>query len=81
MMPIMANRPATGRESISDIFRNSIFPKIGIVQRYGGTKRSGRTVSDYSFHSLRHSLSTWLNEIGVSEIDRMRIVGHADKAV
>ncbi|PXA03989.1 hypothetical protein DDZ13_08050 [Coraliomargarita sinensis] len=37
--------------------------------------------SEYSFHSLRHSYSTWLNEAGFSETDRMRIVGHADKKV
>lgn len=81
IMPIMHNRPATGRESISDIFRNDILPRIGITQKYGGTKGSGRTVSAYSFHSLRHSFSTWLNEIGISETDRMRIVGHSDKKV
>lgn len=81
VMPIMHNRPATGRESISDIFRNDILPRIGIVQKYGGSKGAGRTVSPYSFHSLRHSLSTWLNEAGFSETDRMRIVGHSDKRV
>jgi integrase len=79
IMPIMHNRPATGRESISDIFRNDILPRIGIKQKYGGTQGSGRAVSAYSFHSLRHSFSTWLNEIGISETDRMRIVGHSDK--
>ena len=81
IMPVMAKRPATGRESISDVFRNAILPKIGIVQKYGGSKGSGRTVSEFSFHSLRHSLSTWLNAIGLSETDRMRIVGHADKKI
>lgn len=81
IMPVMNKRPNTGRESVSDLFRGDILPRIGIVQKYGGTKGAGRTVSEYSFHSLRHSYSTWLNEAGFSETDRMRIVGHADKKV
>jgi len=79
LLPKLAALPPTGRKSLSDIFRQKILPRIGIDQPYGEHK--GRRLADYSIHSLRHSLSTWLNEAGVSDVDRMAIVGHADARV
>lgn len=81
IMPEMANRPATGRLAISDVFRNEILPLIGIKQAYGKLKGAGRQVAEYSFHSLRHSCSTWLADSGVAESDRMAFIGHEDEAV
>lgn len=80
IMPALAARPATGRNSLSDEFRQVILPRIGIDQPYGeGGGR--RKLAEYSIHSFRHALSTWLNEAGVSDVDRMRIVGHVDRDV
>ncbi len=70
---------------MTDIFRQQVLPLIGIVQPYekhtGEEKRRARTLAPYSFHSLRHALSTWLNAAGVSDPDRMEIVGHTDAGV
>lgn len=80
LLPSLATLPLTGRKSVTDVFRQKVLPLIGIVQPY--QKSEGpRTLAPYSFHSLRHALSTWLNDAGVSDPDRMQIVGHADKAV
>lgn len=81
IMPDMASLPKTGRISVSDVFRNQILPRIGVVQRYGGKSGAGRKLAPYSFHSLRHSFTTWLNAAGVSDADRMKIVGHDDKRI
>ena len=79
LLPALAARPTTGRSSLSDEFRQKILPRIGIDQPY--QKGGGRKLAAYSIHSLRHALSTWLNEAGVSDVDRMRLVGHADQQV
>jgi integrase len=82
LLPALAARPKTGRTSLSDEFRQTILPRIGIVQPYNvNQERQGRKLAPYSIHSLRHALSTWLNEAGVSDVDRMRLVGHADRDV
>lgn len=80
LFPALAALPTTGRRSVTDLFRQRVLPLIGIVQPYntGGT---GRKIAALSFHSLRHSLSTWLNDEGVSDVDRMRVVGHKDRDV
>lgn len=69
---------------ISKTFRETILPRIGLSQPY--VKRSedkgvGRVLASYSVHSLRHSLSTWLDSAGVNEMMRMRLIGHEDKVV
>lgn len=80
LLPALAALPATGRKSVSDIFRQQVLPLIGIIQPYGN-KESGRKIAPYSFHSLRHGLSTWLNDEGVSDADRRGLVGHQDREV
>lgn len=69
------------RRHLSNKFRLSILPRIGITQVYQKDGNKGRKLAAYSLHSLRHSLSTWLNAAGVSEMVRMRIVGHENKDV
>lgn len=69
------------RRHVSNKFRLSILPRIGIKQKYVPADGKGRKLADYSLHCLRHSLSTWLNAAGVSEMVRMRIVGHENKDV
>lgn len=69
---------------LSKNFRELILPRIGINQPYAApskAKGSGRKLAEYSIHSLRHSLPTWLNAAGVSELMRMRIIGHDDEDV
>lgn len=83
VMPHIAKLP--GR-MISRYFREIVLPRIEIRQPYTARdskdgKTAGRRLAQYSVHSLRHSLSTWLEEVGVPEMLRMRIVGHEDEDV
>jgi integrase len=73
-------------QSLSKVFREIILPRIGIVQKYhtraeNPEKGKGRVLAEYSLHSLRHSLSTWLNEAGVPDATRMALAGHEDEEV
>lgn len=72
---VMPELAAKRRMGISNPFRRVILPKIGITQAYGDKPGKGRKLAEYSLHSLRHSLSTWLNAAGVSELMKNRIVG------
>lgn len=78
---VMPHLASLRRTNLSQTFRVTILPRIGIVQPYGDKPGKGRKLAEYSLHSLRHSLSTWLEEAGVSEMMRMRIVGHEDEDV
>ncbi len=80
VLPELSGLAQTGAAGFPHVFRFKILPKIGIVQPYR-KGCPGRAASEYSFHSFRHALSTALNEAGVSEVDRMALVGHSDKAV
>ena len=44
-----------------------------------GNEQGGRSVSERSFHSLRHSFSSILANAGVSEKRRMALVGHTTR--
>lgn len=81
IMPELAKHP--GR-ALSKWFREQVLPLAGIHQPYcrcnknAPVRQVGRKLAEYSLHSLRHSLSSWLNAEGVPELTRMRIVGHED---
>jgi integrase len=81
LFPELDALPKTGSRSVSAKFREQILPMIGIVQEYGHGLDGNRQVTQYSFHSFRHMLSTELNRIGASPETRMAIVGHDDKKV
>lgn len=78
VMPAMAKREGRG---ISNTFRRTILPRIGIEQAWGNREGRGRQIAPYSLHSLRHSLATWLSEAGVEERVRMLIIGPEDRQV
>lgn len=78
VMPEMAKREGRG---ISNTFRRTILPRIGIDQPWGDRAGLGRQIAPYSLHSLRHSLATWLAEAGVEERIRMLLIGHEDARV
>jgi len=81
VMPYIAELP---ERLVSRIFRETILPRIDIRQPYAKPseeKGVGRMLAKHSIHSLRHSLSTWLNSAGVPEMMRMRLVGHEDEEV
>jgi len=73
--------------SLSNQFRE-ILVEAGLVEpqpwghRSTGKGRTGpRTVSEISFHSLRHSAVTMLKAAGVSDFIAREIVGHESAAV
>jgi integrase len=47
----------------------------------GKGRSAGRTKSDLSFHSLRHTLTTWLEEAGISKAVAMEFVGHESESI
>lgn len=81
LFPELDALPKTGFRSVSAKFRDHILPRIGIVQEYGENLGGCRKVTEFSFHSFRHMLSTELNRIGASPETRMAIVGHDDQKV
>ena len=80
---IMPKLATMQRRHISNEFRRGILPRIGIKQAFaaGEGRGKGRQLAEYSLHSLRHSLSTWLAAAGVDEDWRMRLIGHEDEGV
>ena len=46
-----------------------------------GGRAGRRTVSPISFHSLRHTCTSWLKTHGASEVVAMSLVGHESKSV
>lgn len=81
--PVLPYLSGIERRTISNEFRRSILPRIGIVQEFDKSedKGKGRTLAAYSLHSLRHSLATWLQQAGVEESMRMQLIGHEDESV
>jgi integrase len=80
---VMPHIAAMQRRHVSNEFRRGILPRAGIVQEFasGEGRGLGRRLAEYSLHSLRHSLSSWLAAAGVGEDWRMRLIGHEDEAV
>ena len=74
--PILSKLPKTS--NASDTFIHMLTRlRIGEVK----VGKNGRKWRTKTFHSLRHTLPTWLLAAGVDEVTRMRIVGHASVKV
>jgi len=81
--PLMSYIAQQSGRTLSKHFREFVLPRIEIRQPYEKRvkvegndttpKQVGRKISQYSLHSLRHSLSTWLHAQGVEEMTRMRL--------
>lgn len=81
---VMPELATMQRRAVSNNFRRAVLPRIGITQAYAAAteeKGAGRRLAEYSLHSLRHSLSTWLAAAGVEESMRMQLIGHEDAQV
>ena len=52
-----------------------------VIQKLAPDGMRGRSWRNKSFHSLRHTLPSWLRAAGVDQETRMRIVGHSSKGV
>lgn len=75
MFPALAGKGTGGRHGLSRRF-SAIMEKAGIEGKR--TQASGgRTLSNLSFHSLRHSFNSAMANAGVSQEIRQKLTGHA----
>ena len=83
VFPNLSKTPTQSRDGLSAQF-------VGImakaeVDRGKASRESeedrgkGRITYERGFHSLRHTFTTWLRSAGVSEEDRMALVGHSTR--
>jgi integrase len=79
LFPSLAGRGTGGRFGLSGRFA-AIMGKAGIegkrIQASGG-----RTLSNLTFHSLRHSFNSAMANAGVAEEVRMKLTGHSTRDV
>lgn len=81
LCPELAKVKIGGRSGLSRKFKE-LLGAAGVENeqtRQGGGK--GRSLSAYSFHSLRHTFNTVLMNQGVSQELRMKLSGHASEAM
>lgn len=81
VLPNMSKWPRSGYRGVSHKFRDTILPLIGIKQKRTQGAGGNKKIAPYSFHSLRHMLSTELESSGASPEIRMLIVGHDNPSV
>jgi integrase len=77
--PILAGRSTSGKSGLSGTFTH-LMKTAGIdpLQVEGKGKRK---FSQKSFHSLRHTFNSILANSGVSQENRMKLIGHASKHI
>jgi integrase len=75
---LRGRRTGGGRKQggLSDEFK-AIMAKAGVRGKIFKPKGGQNSVESLSFHSFRHTFSTWLERNDVPEVDRMRLTGHA----
>ena len=75
--------------TISTKFYDEILAPAGLVtarpkaeaKKHGAGRSAKRQVSELSFHSLRHTFTTWLKSGGASNALAQMIVGHDSEVV
>ena len=79
LTPILAGRSTSGKSGLSGTFTR-LMETAGIdpLQVEGKGKRK---FSQKSFHSLRHTFNNILANSGVSQENRMKLIGHASKHI
>lgn len=85
VFPKLAQLRIGDRTGLSQSF-NKIMAKAGVSRgkpsrkiEEGATKGAGRITWERGFHSLRHTFTSWLRSVGVSEEDRMALTGHSTR--
>ncbi|MDR0533641.1 MAG: tyrosine-type recombinase/integrase [Verrucomicrobiales bacterium] len=77
--PRLASRRIAGRSGLSLEF-GKIIKKAGL-DSMDSQRKSGRKFSARTFHSLRHSFTSFLANQGISDEIRMKLTGHTSKDV
>lgn len=81
LFPTLEGRSVAGKSGLSSGFKQ-LMKVAGInVQTIRSAKGQGRTVSDLSFHSLRHTFNSNLANGGIPEEIRGRLTGHAQSGM
>ncbi|HEV2046909.1 MAG TPA: site-specific integrase [Chthoniobacterales bacterium] len=75
MFPLLAGKGTGGRFGLSGRFA-AIMQKAGIEGKITKCGQSGRTLSNLTFHSLRHSFNSAMANAGVAQEVRMKLTGH-----
>lgn len=85
VFPKLSKSPIQSRDGLSAQFV-AIMAKAGVDRgkpsrefKEGEDRGRGRVTWERGFHSLRHTFTTWLRSAGVSEEDRMALVGHSTR--
>lgn len=79
VFPSLAKMSGTGRNGLSTQFTRIM--EAANVSRGESSNNGGRTNYERSFHSLRHTLTSWLADSNVSPEIRMEIIGHKSQDV
>lgn len=75
--PTLATKSVNGNVGLSNVFATTIM-KAANVSRGKSHDSGSRTNHERKFHSLRHSFTTWLTNVGVSQEIRQSMTGHTD---
>ena len=83
VFPVLSTTKVTGNDGLSNTFTR-FMEKAGVSRgaasrKEGENRGKGRTTFEKSFHSFRHTFTTWLRSAGVSEEDRMALTGHSTR--
>lgn len=85
VFPSLARMRVNGGSGLSSTF-TGILLGIGVdrgkpsrVIKEGQDKGAGRITYEKTFHSFRHTFTSWLRNAGVSEEDRMALTGHSTR--
>ena len=84
--PVLAEKKVPGKSGLSLSF-SKIVARAGIKSRLLRPQKNTEAltrrhkVRSLTFHSLRHTATSWLANEGVPDDVRMKLVGHSDKAV
>ena len=84
--PVLAEKKVPGKSGLSLSF-SKIVSSAGIKsrllrpQKHAEALTRRHKVRSLTFHSLRHTATSWLANEGVPDDVRMKLVGHSDKAV
>jgi integrase len=79
VFPSLTVMSGTGRNGLSKQFTQIM--ETARVGRGESSNNGGRTNYERSFHSLRHTLTSWLADSNVSPEIRMKIIGHKSREV
>ena len=79
LLPKLSRIRGTGKSGLSMAFKRIMAAagiEAGIARERKG--KAGRSISSLSFHSLRHSFTSNLANVGISSEIRQKLTGHAD---